>query len=81
LLSSPNCIAAEICKKLNAMQLSNAEKNRLKSNYGPWALVTGASSGIGRELATQLASSGLNLALNARSQAELERLAAGLEEK
>ena len=26
-----------------------------KDRFGPWALVTGASSGIGKELSTQLA--------------------------
>jgi len=44
--------------------------------YGPWAVVTGASRGIGREIAKQLAVQGLKLVLVARSKSDLEKLAA-----
>ena len=43
-----------------------------KNTFGPWALVTGASSGIGKEIATHLAASGLNLVLVARRLNQLE---------
>lgn len=47
----------------------------------PTALVTGASSGIGLELATLLARNRNDLVLVARSQERLERIAAGLAEE
>jgi len=43
--------------------------------YGPWALVTGASAGIGREMAIQIAERGLNVVLVARRAEVLEQLA------
>lgn len=49
-----------------------------KDKFGPWAVVTGASSGIGKEFARQLAASGLHVVLVARRLSELEALGRGL---
>lgn len=46
--------------------------------YGPWAVVTGASSGIGEHVANALAQRGLNLVLVARRKDRLEKLADNL---
>jgi short-subunit dehydrogenase len=48
---------------------------------GKWALVTGASAGIGRALAEELAAGGTNLVLTARRKERLAELAGRLTDK
>jgi len=51
-----------------------------RARYGPWALIAGASEGIGEEYSRQIAARGLNLILIARRVAGLESLAKELRE-
>lgn len=53
----------------------------LKAKYGAWAIVTGASDGIGKETAKLLAEAGLNLVLVARRKTLLETIAADLTDR
>lgn len=49
-------------------------KNRptIKERYGDWAAITGASDGIGKEYAKELARQGINVVLIARNEEKLK---------
>ncbi len=63
------------------MASSQNFKNTFKAKYGPWALVTGASSGIGKALCKQLAAKGMDIILSGRNTATLLPLSDSLEEE
>lgn len=51
------------------------------AKYGPWALVAGASDGVGSAMAEELARRGLNVVLLARRQEVLDAVAATIRER
>jgi short-subunit dehydrogenase len=54
------------------MPRSTPVSHEFLRRYGPWAVITGASSGLGRAVAEELAAAGASLLLVGRDQARLE---------
>ena len=63
------------------MSCSNNNTDSFRLKYGPWALVAGASEGIGAAFAEALARKGLHLVLMARREQKLYEFAQGLESR
>ncbi|KAL2022891.1 hypothetical protein VTK56DRAFT_4422 [Thermocarpiscus australiensis] len=59
---------------LNSFVLSGTNLRKY-GKKGTWAVVTGASDGLGKEFASQLAAKGFNLVLVSRTQSKLDALA------
>ncbi|KAK8080270.1 hypothetical protein PG997_008088 [Apiospora hydei] len=65
---------------LNVFVLSGTNLRKY-GKKGTWAVVTGASDGLGKEFASQLAAKGFNLVLVSRTQSKLQDLSKELEHK
>ena len=63
------------------MNVSKKLKHKLQKKYGSWALITGASSGIGKELAMNIAACGLHTILVGRNESKLESLKSEIERR
>ena len=63
------------------MILKQKTIKRLKDNYGNWVLITGATSGIGKEMALKLAEAGFHLVITGRRKHVLETLKKHLTDK
>lgn len=61
------------------LKLGKRVAERIYSKYGNWALVTGASSGIGLALSKLIASSGLNVIISSRNGNVLNEIKADIE--
>lgn len=60
------------------------DHTRQLSSFGPkgsWAVVTGASDGLGKEFAAQIAAKGFSLILASRTQSKLDEVAATIRSK
>ena len=60
------------------MKLSKKTVKRLKNTYDEWVMITGATSGIGKELAVRFGEAGFKLIVTGRREKELEALSTQL---
>lgn len=68
-----------VFKILGALYRAYIRPSKNFQQYGEWAVVTGATDGIGLEYAKQLAAKGLNVVIISRTQSKLDAVKAEIE--
>merc|ERR1719203_17532 len=72
---------AKLLQGLAALHAFFLRKGKRLSKYGEWAVVTGATDGIGRAYAMELARNGLSVLLISRTAEKLQEVEKELKEK
>jgi 17beta-estradiol 17-dehydrogenase / very-long-chain 3-oxoacyl-CoA reductase len=68
-------------KFLSSLYIFLLRPSKNLNKFGKWAIVTGATDGIGKGLAMELAKKGMNVVLISRTQARLDEVKKLIEEK
>ncbi|CAG9859567.1 unnamed protein product [Phyllotreta striolata] len=71
----------QTCRALLSPLFLPAEETSLLKKYGPWALITGSTDGIGKAYACELAKRGINVVLVSRNEERLKKTAEEIETK
>ncbi|KAK7932401.1 short chain dehydrogenase [Apiospora marii] len=74
---TPSKLHRYVYRSSSSNGVGGQEKEQEKEE--PWAVVTGASDGIGRSLVQELAAAGLNIVLHGRNATKLEKVQAELQ--
>jgi short-subunit dehydrogenase len=69
----------QLRSRRESSDFQSQEHVKFAAKYGPWALVAGASDGVGAAFAEGIAERGVNVVLLARRQGVLDEVAAGIE--
>ncbi|KAL5006989.1 hypothetical protein ScPMuIL_015795 [Solemya velum] len=76
------CVTARVICTIHTHAFSKLSSGReLRKKFGPWAVVTGSSEGIGQAYAKELAKRGLNIVLVSKGKQRLHRAAKEIEEE
>ncbi|XP_028154997.1 inactive hydroxysteroid dehydrogenase-like protein 1 [Diabrotica virgifera virgifera] len=71
----------QTCRALLAPLFISTEETSLAKKFGPWALITGSTDGIGKAYAFELAKRGINIVLVSRNEEKLKKTAEDIEAK